>query len=85
MYRLLIVDDEEIITDGLYEVFSSYNPEQLDVYKAYSATEALEWLARSRIDIILTDIAMPGMNGLELIEKVQNFWPKCKVVFFNWS
>ncbi|PWU67254.1 response regulator transcription factor [Gracilibacillus dipsosauri] len=83
MYRLLIVDDEEIITDGLYEVFSSYNPEQLDVYKAYSATEALEWLARSRIDIILTDIAMPGMNGLELIEKVQNFWPKCKVVFLT--
>ncbi|MFC4388783.1 response regulator [Gracilibacillus marinus] len=83
MYRLLIVDDEEIITDGLYEVFRNYMPEQLDVYKAYSGTEALQWMKRTRIDIILSDIAMPGMNGIELIEQVHSYWPKCKVVFLT--
>lgn len=83
MYRLLIVDDEEIITDGLYEVFSNYMPEQLDVYKAYSGTEALQWMKRTRIDIILSDIAMPGMNGLELIKQIHSYWPKCKVVFLT--
>ncbi|KAB8131007.1 response regulator [Gracilibacillus oryzae] len=83
MYRLLIVDDEEIITDGLYEVFHNYIPEQLDVCKAYSALEALAWMKRTRIDIVLTDIAMPGMNGLELIEQVQSYWPRCKVIFLT--
>lgn len=83
MYRLLIVDDEELITDGLYDVFSRLMPDDLDVYKAYSGKEALEWMTRTRIDIILTDISMPGLSGLELIEEVQELWPHCKVVFLT--
>ncbi|WP_017473004.1 response regulator transcription factor [Amphibacillus jilinensis] len=83
MYRLLIVDDEEIITDTLYDVFSRLMPEQLDVCKAYSGKEALAWMSRTRIDIILTDIAMPGLSGLALIEKIQELWPRCKVIFLT--
>ncbi len=83
MYRLLIVDDEEIITDSLYDVFCSLLPDELDVCKAYSGTEAIEWMSRTRIDIVLTDISMPGLNGLELIERIQGYWPRCKVIFFN--
>jgi len=83
MYRLLIVDDEEIITDALFEVFSHFMPGELDVCKAYSGKEALDWMARTRIDIVLTDIAMPGMDGLELIERVQTYWPRCKVIFLT--
>ncbi|GAF66592.1 putative response regulator [Bacillus sp. TS-2] len=83
MYRLLIVDDEEIITDSLYDVFSSLLPDELDVCKAYSGIEAIEWMIRTRIDIVLTDIAMPGLNGLELINKIQDYWPRCKVIFLT--
>lgn len=83
MHRLLIVDDEEIITDALHEVLSSLMPDQLDVCKAYSAKEALDWMSRTRIDIIMTDIAMPGMNGLELSEEIQTYWPRCKVIFLT--
>ncbi|WP_336773010.1 response regulator transcription factor [Paenibacillus sp. MMO-58] len=83
MYRLLIVDDEDIITDSLYEVFHRLMPEKLDVCKAYSAKEALQWMARTRIDIVLTDISMPGMSGLELSEEIQAFWPRSKVIFLT--
>ncbi|MFA9456921.1 response regulator [Halalkalibacter sp. AB-rgal2] len=83
MYRLLIVDDEEIITDGLYEVFSRLMPDRLDVCKAYSGKEALNWMSNTRIDIVLTDIAMPGMNGLELIEEIHAYWPRCKAIFLT--
>ncbi|MBT2770836.1 helix-turn-helix domain-containing protein [Halomonas sp. ISL-60] len=83
MYRLLIVDDEEIITDALFETFARYMPDGLDVCKAYSASEALAWLGRSRIDIVLTDIRMPGMNGLELTEQVQAYWSHCRVIFLT--
>ncbi|MFS0868556.1 response regulator transcription factor [Paenibacillus xylanilyticus] len=83
MYRLLIVDDEEIITDALYETFARHMPDRLDVCKAYSASEALAWMERSRIDIVLTDIRMPGMNGLELTEQVQVYWSHCRVIFLT--
>ncbi|MGQ8872317.1 response regulator transcription factor [Paenibacillus sp. TSA_86.1] len=83
MYRLLIVDDEEIITDSLYETFARHMPDRLDVCKAYSATEALSWMRRSRIDIVLTDIRMPGISGLELTEEIQRRWPQCRVIFLT--
>ncbi|MDN4602945.1 response regulator [Paenibacillus sp. F6_3S_P_1C] len=83
MYRLLIVDDEEIITDALYETFARHMPDRLDVCRAYSASEALAWMERSRIDIVLTDIRMPGMNGLELTEQVQAYWSHCRVIFLT--
>ncbi|MCZ8521305.1 MULTISPECIES: response regulator transcription factor [Paenibacillus] len=83
MYRLLIVDDEEIITDGLYEVFRQLTPDHLDVCKAYSAKEALNWLSRTRIDMVLTDIRMPGMTGLELSKSIQSYWPRCRIIFLT--
>ncbi|TSB47857.1 response regulator transcription factor [Alkalicoccobacillus porphyridii] len=83
MFRLLIVDDEEIITDALYDVFCQLMPEQLDVCKAYSGEEALDWLSRTRIDIVLTDISMPGLCGLKLVERIQDYWPRCKVIFLT--
>jgi len=83
MLRLLIVDDEDIITNSLYEVFSRFMPDQLDVYKAYSATEAMTWMSRTRIDIVLTDIRMPGMSGLELSEEIHAYWPRCKIIFLT--
>lgn len=83
MYRLLIVDDEEIITDSLYEVFNQLMPDELDVCRAYSAKEALAWLSRTRFDIVLTDIRMPGMSGLELSDEIHTMWPRCRIIFLT--
>lgn len=83
MYRLLIVDDEAVITDGMYEVFQNLKDIELDVYKAYSGQEALKLLGKTRMDIVLTDIRMPGMDGLQLLEIIHGKWPKCKVIFLT--
>ena len=83
MYRLLIVDDEEIITEALYEVLSQSMREELDICKAFSAKEALRWLARTRVDIVLTDIRMPGMSGIELMEEIKTYWPRCRIIFLT--
>jgi two-component system response regulator YesN len=83
MYRLLIVDDEPVITDGLYELFKVGIGYELDLYKAYSGDEAIDWLNRTRVDIVLSDIRMPGMDGLQLLEKIKQNWPECKVVFLT--
>lgn len=83
MYRLLIVDDEEIIVNGLYEIFRGLHELDLDVYKAYSGEEAIEWLNRTRIDVVLTDINMPEINGLQLFDDIRKSWPQCKVIFLT--
>jgi two-component system, response regulator YesN len=83
LYRLLIVDDEEIIVNGLYEIFSSLKHLDLDIYKAYSGEEAIEWLSRTRIDIVLSDIRMPEIDGMQLLEEIHKSWPQCKVIFLT--
>lgn len=83
MYRLLIVDDEAIIADGLTEVFRNLKEIELDVYEAYSATKALELLRTTRMDIVLTDIKMPGMDGLQLMDKIIENWPACRIIFLT--
>ncbi|WP_308638252.1 response regulator [Paenibacillus silvisoli] len=82
MYRLLIVDDEPIIVEGLSELFlqSEY---PLEVYQAFDGMEALAIARKLRIDILLTDIEMPEMNGIELQKEVLRLWPRCKSIFLT--
>ena len=70
MYHLLIVDDETAITDGLEEVLLSSGLNLIEVRKAYSARQALELFQKRLFDIVISDIRMPGMDGLKMIEAV---------------
>ncbi|GGD85379.1 response regulator [Paenibacillus nasutitermitis] len=83
MRRLLLVDDEPFIVNGMAALIKECEFLQLEVYKSYSADEALEWLQRTAMDIVLTDISMPGMDGLELQRHVLHNWPRCKVIFLT--
>ncbi|WJH35997.1 response regulator [Paenibacillus sp. CC-CFT747] len=83
MYRLLIVDDEPIIVDGIYRLLQEEEGLELDLYRAYSGDEALEKLSWMRFDIVLSDIRMPGMSGLELQGHITDRWPACKVIFLT--
>ncbi|RAV14390.1 response regulator transcription factor [Paenibacillus contaminans] len=83
MYRLLIVDDEPIIVDNLYGLFRNTAHLDLEVYRAYKVTKALELLESTRIDLLLSDIRMPGMTGIELYKQALIRWPRCRVVFLT--
>ncbi|RAP74583.1 response regulator [Paenibacillus montanisoli] len=83
MNRLLIVDDEKFTVDGLYEMIEDTPGLELDIYRAYSPEEALEWLSRTKIDIVLSDVRMPGMTGLELQQRIVAQWPRCKIIFLT--
>ncbi|MDG0790091.1 response regulator [Cohnella ginsengisoli] len=83
MYRLLIVDDEPIIVNGLIDYFSQSDQWPLEVYGVSSAEEALQLLLQNRMDIVITDIGMPEMNGLELQKRIVAQWPRCKIIFFD--
>ncbi len=83
MYRLMVVDDESFITDSLANMLETAMAEAMDVYKAYSAFEALEYLERTSFDIMVLDIQMPGMSGIELLKRINAQWPSCRVVFLS--
>lgn len=83
MKRLLIVDDEPYTVDGLYEMLSNVEDLELDLYSDYAAEDAMLRLSRSKMDIVLSDIRMPGMDGLELQQWIRSRWPRCKVIFLT--
>ncbi|MCJ8012658.1 response regulator [Paenibacillus sp. KQZ6P-2] len=83
MYRILIVDDEPLILNGLVQLCSRITDIELEVYAASTSQEALAWLTRTKVDIVLSDIRMPGMSGLELHQEITKQWPKCKVIFLT--
>lgn len=83
MERMLIVDDEIEILEWLEELFLYEYPKEVEVHAASSAYEALEILDQMAFHVILTDIKMPGMNGVDFYEKVKSNWPECRVVFLT--
>ncbi|WP_188993019.1 response regulator [Paenibacillus nasutitermitis] len=83
MYKVLIIDNEPIIVDGLFDLFNEVEYVELEVFKAYSASEAMDRLSISDIDIVFTDIHMPEMNGLELQQHIKEHWPQCRLIFLS--
>jgi len=83
MLRLLIVDDEATILDGLVELFHEIALPDLEIYYAGSGLQALKIIEQNKIDIVLTDIRMPGMSGMELFDRIRANYPRCKVVFLT--
>jgi two-component system response regulator HydG len=80
MTRILIVDDELVVRDSLARWFES---EDFEVMTAASAPEALDQLARSRFDLALVDIKMPGVDGIELQQRLLQADPDLPVIIMT--
>lgn len=74
MINILFVDDEPNILDGLQRMLRSMRREW-QMYFANNGFEALEMLKEKEIDVIVTDMKMPGMDGAKLLYEVRNLYP----------
>ena len=70
-HNLLIVDDEELIRQGLKARIEYLEIDVDEIFEAENGNEALEMVDLHSIDIVITDIKMPDMNGIELIQEIQ--------------
>ena len=83
MIRLLIVDDEKTTRDSLLQYLPWAELGIDSVRTAINGIEALELFSREPADILLTDVRMPKMNGLELAEKVRSLYPACILILLS--
>ncbi|MFC4098425.1 response regulator transcription factor [Paenibacillus xanthanilyticus] len=83
MYEVLIVDDHTHLVDSLAISLPWAEMGITQVYKAYSGEEALELLQYRSVDIVVTDIQMNGMTGLELIARINEKWKNTKAVIIT--
>lgn len=74
--KLLIVDDEEHLVESMIVSLSWEENGITDVRPAYSGKQALEEMEREPADLVITDIHMPGMSGIELIGIIKDRWPR---------
>jgi two-component system NarL family response regulator len=80
MHRIILVDDHHIVRQGLEFLLSTV--EDLEVIEGFSDGESfLNYIAENELpDIVLLDLVMPNMNGIEITEKLKTTYPQIKIL-----
>lgn len=79
-FRVLIVDDESSVADTLALVFSSQG---YDARAAYSAEQAAEIISQWEPKLVILDVVLPGMNGIDFAIQLKASCPACQVLLFS--
>ncbi len=80
--KVLIVDDHNLVREGLKAVFDQGDEVEV-VGEAGSGEEALDLVEKIRPDVILMDISMPGMNGIQATKMIRETHPDAKIVMLT--
>ncbi|MDN4524154.1 response regulator [Fictibacillus fluitans] len=83
MIELLLVDDESYVVESLKQTIAWEEFGVSSVHLAFSGQQALEIMEKQSIDVMVTDIRMPGMSGLELIEQAKQKWKQMKCILLT--
>lgn len=79
-FKILLVDDEKEYLDVIQLILES---NQFKVKTASSGMEALKQMKKESFDLVITDLMMPGMNGLELLETIKSQYQETEVILFT--
>ncbi|MFW6052276.1 MAG: response regulator [Desulfosalsimonas sp.] len=78
--KVLVVDDEKHICENVKKILAKND---FEVDEANSAQEALEKMAGDSFSLLISDMVMPNMNGLELLKEVKEKWPSTKALIMT--
>jgi CheY-like chemotaxis protein len=78
--RVLVVDDEQVIADTLAKILDLNGYEASAVYTGTAAVESARAL---QPDLVISDVIMPDMNGIEAAISIRGFLPNCKILLFS--
>jgi CheY-like chemotaxis protein len=77
MHNILIVDDEPDVRDAVKRVLDRAG---YSVHTTDSAADAMAELERTRTDVVITDIIMPKIDGVQLIESIRKLFPAVRII-----
>jgi two-component system nitrate/nitrite response regulator NarL len=83
-FRVMLVDDHKHARQGMREIVSE-GDDFVVVAEAASGEEALEWMDKASPELVLMDISMPGMSGLEAAKAIKARYPEVKIVMVTVS
>lgn len=83
MLNILLVDDESVSISTVSHILNNMYDGDVTLYTAASAAEALKVVKETPIDLVFTDIRMPGTDGLELAKAILKILPVCEVVILT--
>ena len=78
--RILVVDDERRIADTLVIIL---NQSGFDASAVYTGTDAVDRARASHPDLVITDVIMPDMNGIDAAIQIREILPACKILLFS--
>ena len=83
MWRVLIVEDEVIIRNALVDIAKHLPGDLWEVEEAEDGAEGIRVARKFQPHILLTDIKMPGISGLDMIDAIKKFLPETKFVILS--
>lgn len=78
--KIIVVDDEPIIADTLVNILEGEGHDALAVSHGESA---VKWAKLVLPDVIISDVIMPGMDGIETAKAIMKVLPKCRIILFS--
>ena len=81
--RVLIVDDHEIVREGISQLIARSRPEWLICGQASNGEQAIELVQTLTPDVVILDISMPKVNGLQVAAKIAAMQLRCRVLMFT--
>ena len=78
--KVLIADDEKVIADTLAQILNQHG---YDASAVYTGSSAVELATILRPELLISDVIMPDMNGIEAAIKIRALLPSCKILLFS--
>jgi len=81
--KIIVVDDEPIIADTLVNILRGEGHDAFAVSKGEAAISLTKLMRPAQPDLLVTDVIMPGMNGVETAKEMVKIVPNCRIILFS--
>lgn len=78
--KILVIDDEDIVRTSCNRALT---PEGYEVKMARNGLDGLKMASEERFDVVLTDLKMPDMDGIEVLRRIKEEWPEIEVIIIT--